>query len=188
MGRGGPGSLAPVFCEVGRGDSKSLLHEEHVVVSPPELGVPDSGYLYEERGEVPSAHTLKVDEVLDVLKSAPFARTCLEVTEVVLVLRVEIAGVLVGIVHDHPLVLLESTQRGVDSAGPAGLVLQVRDEAGVSDLCQCLVGDRQGGYLGGHEELDCTGVPSVLPQLRHCLLYTSPSPRDRTRSRMPSSA
>ena len=24
--------------------------------------------------------------------------------------------------------------------------------------------------------------------LRHCLLYTSPSPRDRTRSRMPSSA
>ena len=25
-------------------------------------------------------------------------------------------------------------------------------------------------------------------QIRHCLLYTSPSPRDRTRSRMPSSA
>jgi len=25
-------------------------------------------------------------------------------------------------------------------------------------------------------------------QLTHCLLYTSPSPRDRTRSRMPSSA
>ena len=25
-------------------------------------------------------------------------------------------------------------------------------------------------------------------QLKHCLLYTSPSPRDRTRSRMPSSA
>ena len=27
-----------------------------------------------------------------------------------------------------------------------------------------------------------------LAQLIHCLLYTSPSPRDRTRSRMPSSA
>ena len=26
------------------------------------------------------------------------------------------------------------------------------------------------------------------PQLNSCLLYTSPSPRDRTRSRMPSSA
>ena len=28
----------------------------------------------------------------------------------------------------------------------------------------------------------------MLPQARACLLYTSPSPRDRTRSRMPSSA
>ena len=27
-----------------------------------------------------------------------------------------------------------------------------------------------------------------LPELKSCLLYTSPSPRDRTRSRMPSSA
>ena len=27
-----------------------------------------------------------------------------------------------------------------------------------------------------------------LAQIKHCLLYTSPSPRDRTRSRMPSSA
>ena len=27
-----------------------------------------------------------------------------------------------------------------------------------------------------------------LPALKSCLLYTSPSPRDRTRSRMPSSA
>ena len=27
-----------------------------------------------------------------------------------------------------------------------------------------------------------------IAQLKHCLLYTSPSPRDRTRSRMPSSA
>ena len=26
------------------------------------------------------------------------------------------------------------------------------------------------------------------PRIRYCLLYTSPSPRDRTRSRMPSSA
>ena len=29
---------------------------------------------------------------------------------------------------------------------------------------------------------------SSLPQIKTCLLYTSPSPRDRTRSRMPSSA
>ena len=31
-------------------------------------------------------------------------------------------------------------------------------------------------------------VPIVGRLYRHCLLYTSPSPRDRTRARMPSSA
>ena len=36
---------------------------------------------------------------------------------------------------------------------------------------------------------DMTAVENLLiAQHRHCLLYTSPSPRDRTRSRMPSSA
>ena len=33
-----------------------------------------------------------------------------------------------------------------------------------------------------------TAFHSRLPELAICLLYTSPSPRDRTRSRMPSSA
>ena len=32
------------------------------------------------------------------------------------------------------------------------------------------------------------GRASVIDQATRCLLYTSPSPRDRTRSRMPSSA
>ena len=32
------------------------------------------------------------------------------------------------------------------------------------------------------------GCAKRKDQLRDCLLYTSPSPRDRTRSRMPSSA
>ena len=30
--------------------------------------------------------------------------------------------------------------------------------------------------------------PKTISEYRDCLLYTSPSPRDRTRSRMPSSA
>ena len=39
------------------------------------------------------------------------------------------------------------------------------------------------------ELLDLAGGPAdLLAQLLPCLLYTSPSPRDRTRSRMPSSA
>ena len=36
----------------------------------------------------------------------------------------------------------------------------------------------------GHERF----VPNMLAGIGPCLLYTSPSPRDRTRSRMPSSA
>ena len=39
--------------------------------------------------------------------------------------------------------------------------------------------------------VDCAngvGGPKLRELIKHCLLYTSPSPRDRTRSRMPSSA
>ena len=32
------------------------------------------------------------------------------------------------------------------------------------------------------------GVSTLMVMVKSCLLYTSPSPRDRTRSRMPSSA
>ena len=39
----------------------------------------------------------------------------------------------------------------------------------------------------GHPLLDAT-IDIILERYRDCLLYTSPSPRDRTRSRMPSSA
>ena len=43
-------------------------------------------------------------------------------------------------------------------------------------------------WIGFEEavKLDCLG--QVLYPMGTCLLYTSPSPRDRTRSRMPSSA
>ena len=46
-----------------------------------------------------------------------------------------------------------------------------------------LIGDRQADRPGD----DVLGVPAG-GELQRCLLYTSPSPRDRTRSRMPSSA
>ena len=35
---------------------------------------------------------------------------------------------------------------------------------------------------------NCISLISYAAQLRHCLLYTSPSPRDQRGSRMPSSA
>ena len=43
-----------------------------------------------------------------------------------------------------------------------------------------------GSYVG--EVVKVMGKTKVLVKVRICLLYTSPSPRDRTRSRMPSSA
>ena len=44
--------------------------------------------------------------------------------------------------------------------------------------------------LLGHKSIAQTQIYAkiVNEQLNDCLLYTSPSPRDRTRSRMPSSA
>ena len=41
--------------------------------------------------------------------------------------------------------------------------------------------------LGGVDDLDIQ-TASTAYEIKTCLLYTSPSPRDRTRSRMPSSA
>ena len=43
------------------------------------------------------------------------------------------------------------------------------------------------GYVGGRVSLGVTALDLTSPQLA-CLLYTSPSPRDRQKSRMPSSA
>ena len=43
--------------------------------------------------------------------------------------------------------------------------------------------------LGGLHNLHGIKAPAFIPaKARHCLLYTSPSPRDRSSSRMPSSA
>ena len=43
-------------------------------------------------------------------------------------------------------------------------------------------------YVHGETGLDGADLPEPTTALQACLLYTSPSPRDRTRSRMPSSA
>ena len=43
-------------------------------------------------------------------------------------------------------------------------------------------------YYPSAEVIANSNVPDYLELRKNCLLYTSPSPRDRTRSRMPSSA
>ena len=74
--------------------------------------------------------------------------------------------------------------------------LQVKDQVdgSIFDYCD-LVGQGLYGWIEDHgrkgEKIGYDArlhSPAALNLLRTCLLYTSPSPRDRTRSRMPSSA
>ena len=44
------------------------------------------------------------------------------------------------------------------------------------------------GFKGDYEKNNLQNITDYNPYVLSCLLYTSPSPRDRTRSRMPSSA
>ena len=49
--------------------------------------------------------------------------------------------------------------------------------------------DNQGSGHIGYYRIDINGKPaSLFIKIKYCLLYTSPSPRDRQKSRMPSSA
>ena len=66
-------------------------------------------------------------------------------------------------------------------AGEAGKVIFVAGKAQIVDRPATLgLGVQEG-------ELMKTGADGFI-YIKTCLLYTSPSPRDRTRSRMPSSA
>src|SRR5665811_628730 len=81
--------------------------------------------------------------------------------------------------REHPL-----GQRRERDAADAGLVKGV--EQALLDPAV------EHGVRGLVDQERCTECPEDLDglagALRRCLLYTSPSPRDRTRSRMPSSA
>ena len=74
--------------------------------------------------------------------------------------------------HPHPNTLSTNDMNGVTSAGPSVLF---RGDLGRAFDC-----DRG---LGDPGESHC----SIL-LYEYCLLYTSPSPRDKRQSRMPSSA
>ena len=78
---------------------------------------------------------------------------------------------------------------GVTASVEAGNVLKVKGPKG--ELAQAFSGDMEIKVEGN---VITVSRPSddkqhrALHGLTSCLLYTSPSPRDRTRSRMPSSA
>ena len=58
--------------------------------------------------------------------------------------------------------------------------------AGKSTAMKAMLGSLN--LKSGSVMIDGKDISKLSPQDRVCLLYTSPSPRDRTRSRMPSSA
>ena len=82
------------------------------------------------------------------------------------------------------IVQLSDTHFLEDGAEPEGGVAYNTDEAFEAIF----------DHIGKHENLDLVVVTGDVAdhgrraQYQNCLLYTSPSPRDRTRSRMPSSA
>ena len=72
------------------------------------------------------------------------------------------------------------TNDTLEKSKASGFVtMGVRDSSGALSYT---LGD--GKYAGYHYEI----CQRIIANLENCLLYTSPSPRDRTRSRMPSSA
>ena len=80
-----------------------------------------------------------------------------------------------GEIHGHLVEWVSKTQRHVTRATFASELYGGTDAVDQGKIMQ----------LNLHELYAGT---SSLETLRTCLLYTSPSPRDRTRSRMPSSA
>ena len=77
--------------------------------------------------------------------------------------------------HDN---VVSSFSGGKDSAVLINLHWEVAKERGYDSI----------DVVFRDEELVPTAVLDTVQWYSHCLLYTSPSPRDRTRSRMPSSA
>ena len=69
--------------------------------------------------------------------------------------------------------------------GPAPALAQRYRGLPAIDTARCPEGCRDCASVCPTEAIS---FPGGKPQLDLCLLYTSPSPRDRTRSRMPSSA
>ena len=87
----------------------------------------------------------------------------------------EVCGVADG-TKDHTLVRKSSVVAGNEGAWT--------ESAGTdADDCEWIVLDQNDWTMLGFHEMDAMSNEYIV-----CLLYTSPSPRDRTRSRMPSSA
>ena len=73
-------------------------------------------------------------------------------------------------------------------AAPAYAEASESDAAGESDRTIIVTGQHASSEAKRRADATPGGTDVVTHEDYACLLYTSPSPRDRTRSRMPSSA
>ena len=94
------------------------------------------------------------------------------------VAQAEAAAERIGALKNVAAIYASPMERTKETAAPIAKArkLRVRQAKG---LIECDFGDWTGKKLADLRKLD---------EWKTCLLYTSPSPRDRTRSRMPSSA
>ena len=103
-----------------------------------------------------------------------------------LVTAVLIAGCAVSEVTDSPATTLQTSTEATRLAAIAANVEIIRDDFGVPHIYGKTDADAVFGLLYAQAEDDFPRIERNY--VWACLLYTSPSPRDRTRSRMPSSA
>ena len=105
----------------------------------------------------------------------PIIRECLRCTDIIQGIEIEISSELGT----------QGTGLGTSSALTVGLLNALYAYKGIDPEFPAETLARQACEI----EIDCLDKPiGKQDQYAVCLLYTSPSPRDRTRSRMPSSA
>ena len=79
---------------------------------------------------------------------------------------------------------INSVVAGLSPYKPGKPIEELSRELGLTDIVKLASNENP---LGASEQVKTTLV-SAVDELTSCLLYTSPSPRDKRQSRMPSSA
>ena len=74
------------------------------------------------------------------------------------------------------------------AAGGAAPSAEAAEEKDAFDVVLTAAGDQKINVIKEVRAITGLGLKEAKDMVEGCLLYTSPSPRDRTRSRMPSSA
>ena len=86
---------------------------------------------------------------------------------------------------ENRIIIIPGANHEIESAKAVVAIDSIRNLSVV--VAQCEI--KQEVTLAAFKAAKARGCTTILnPAPYHCLLYTSPSPRDRTRSRMPSSA